>query len=254
MSEDKTHVLLTGRPINAQINGVTREITPAIMINRYSFGIGLLYKDDTGKTTDGHWGPLRPALPARCFRAMKILEYVTDFDVESGILCYAWNAASISEVYGSDVDKVKKIESIIGSGNLRRARAEKMSADQIDTLVVNLNKVRYENDGLATFYDFLSFTFEAEGLWPETAVTALYFKDKLPIETEPPLSCSLLPKSDPPKAKEPIPLPEFSDIMKFNRVLWPLFRQKFGYGDFSLEDALKFLGITHEEYLKFEAA
>ena len=47
--------------------------------------------------------------------------------------------------------------------------------------------------------------------------------------------------------------PLFTEVMEFNRVLWPLFREKFARGDFNREQAMQFLGVTHKEYQKIQA-
>lgn len=47
--------------------------------------------------------------------------------------------------------------------------------------------------------------------------------------------------------------PQFSEIIRFNKILWPLFREKFTNGELPLEKALSALGLTHDQFRKMEA-
>ncbi len=47
--------------------------------------------------------------------------------------------------------------------------------------------------------------------------------------------------------------PSFSEAMRFNNVLLPLFREGFAKGDFTKQAAMEFLGLTIEEFDKLEA-
>lgn len=233
-NSEKTKILLTGKPFQAQVEGKIREINCVILAEQFQFGVGYTYKNDGGKTTGRWWGMLFPSLIARYFRAMKVLESVENFDIEPNLPCYAYYGATISETHSSDLSNFKKAESLFGKRNLENARKAKMSADEIDTLVINLNKLKYPEDEVS-FYAGLDFSYEAEGVYPKTQTVTAYFSGTLPVEIEAPTARIR---------------PQFSEVMQFNRYLWDLCREKFTSGEKTLEEYLAFLGISTSEYHK----
>ncbi len=243
-NENKTHILLTGKPFEAKVKGRIREVAAAIAVSNFSFGIGILYQNDEGKLTGSTWGLMLPVLIARSYRAMRILECIKDFDVESGLLCYTWSAACISEVHATDLENVEKIRSLIGESKLQAARSQTMSADEIDTLLINLHKAHQtaDTDHFMCVYNNIDFSNESAGLWPTTDVVRAYSKGSLSINEQAPLP-RFLHDNDPLR---------FDEVMKFNNILWPLFRQKFTNRNFTLNEALDFLGVKREEYLAME--
>lgn len=52
----------------------------------------------------------------------------------------------------------------------------------------------------------------------------------------------------PKKTKVALVKPSFEEVMKFNKHVWPLLRELFTAGKISLEDALKVVGMTKEQY------
>lgn len=218
-------VLLKGRTFTAIIEGKERQVTSIIGADTNGqMGPGIIYMDDSDKVTGSWWGILLPGIPARCLRAMRILECIKNFDNESSIPCYSWYAASISEVHSSDTEKVKKIEQLIGNENLELARRTKVTADEIDMLVTNMNNMDFNQIGLC-------FDTEIDGLFPITPTVQAY------------LNGTLVKKE---KVIE-IQAPDFKEIMFFNTNLLPLIRKLHTSGHLKMDSVVQFLKIPQAE-------
>lgn len=230
-------ILLPDKPFKAKIQGEIRNVAPAIIVGDGKFGIAIFYKNILGMVIGLACGAgFFPVKLEMLFKGMKMLRFVKDFDVWSRFLPAVYSASHEEMFKGNSAELISELESIIGAESIRTARREKISVDEFETFLINLNNISGSTDKILLSKEILNLESGSKDFFPNSQIIQDALAGNLKTGLKPKIKLNFRVE------------PTFTEKMEYNSKMAHFLRREFENGKFTIDEMLDFLGKSRHDY------